>query len=913
MILENAPEIPKTVASALSTVVLPFAFSAASERSLASLLFNYSQFLSNNPDTDLNALAWTLISQRSVFTHKVCFTAQNSSELRAKLDDELEHRPNGTSRSISSRLSTKPRHIMGIFTGQGAQWAAMGYDLISQSSVGKSTLKILEQSLASLPADHRPQWSLEAELSAPAATSRIAEAILSQPLCTAIQIILVDHLRAIGVYFSSVVGHSSGEIGAAYAAGFISADAAIKIAYYRGFFASLAGAGKKGAMIAVGVSRADALEFCQLSEFNGRIVVAASNSSTSVTLSGDEDAVNEAKDYFEAKEIFARVLKVDTAYHSHHMLPCSAPYLLALKNCNIELLPRSDVSCTWYSSVNEGQIMSSSEALLGPYWMDNMLNAVLFSQAIEASLSAGAYDIAIEVGPHPALKGPALQTIQEVTEAKKPMPYLGLFGRGKTGIETFGDALGSLWMQFGSKSFDAASYYQVFHGDAPPSTLQGLPTYPWDHERTLWYESRASRETRCRVDAPHELLGIVTADQAEGEYKWRNYLKLNEIPWLSGHQIQGQTIYPAAGYLVMALEATKTVASGKEVRLIEIKDFKILQAISINDDDSGVETLFGITNVVSDAKSGALSADFACHACLSRDTGSLVLVSLGKIVLHFGLPSATILPSRSLAVINDLREVNIDTFYDSLGEVGYGYTGPFKGISFLEQKLDTATGLILDANSTVSNSSMMMHPGTLDSAIQTLFACLGTPGDGSLWTLHVPVTIRNIRVNPATCSITADGLKTEVIFDAALAESTSDTLCGDVTLYDIDSRNAICQIEGIEVKPLMPATPADDRLLFHELVWGTAEPDASLVYRKAEFAAAEMQKAETLEKICLFYLNQLLDTVTTEEKVETSWHGKKILAFARHVVDETKAGRHMSCRPEWLDYTWADIQAVADQ
>ena len=405
----------------------------------------------------------------------------------------------------------------------------------------------------------------------------------------------------------------------------------------------------------------------------------------------------------------------------------------------------------------------------------------------------------------------------------------------------------------------------------------------------------------------------MTADQAEGEYKWRNYLKLNEIPWLSGHQIQGQTIYPAAGYLVMALEATKTVASGKEVRLIEIKDFKILQAISINDDDSGVETLFGITNVVSDAKSGALSADFACHACLSRDTGSLVLVSLGKIVLHFGLPSATILPSRSLAVINDLREVNIDTFYDSLGEVGYGYTGPFKGISFLEQKLDTATGLILDANSTVSNSSMMMHPGTLDSAIQTLFACLGTPGDGSLWTLHVPVTIRNIRVNPATCSITADGLKTEVIFDAALAESTSDTLCGDVTLYDIDSRNAICQIEGIEVKPLMPATPADDRLLFHELVWGTAEPDASLVYRKAEFAAAEMQKAETLEKICLFYLNQLLDTVTTEEKVETSWHGKKILAFARHVVDETKAGRHMSCRPEWLDYTWADIQAVADQ
>ncbi|KAK0101698.1 hypothetical protein ONS95_006853 [Cadophora gregata] len=913
VILENAPALPTTQASELSTIVLPFIFSAASERSLGSLLFNYSQFLSNKPDMDLHALSWTLVSRRSVFTHKVCFTAQSSSELRAKLDDELEHRANGTSISISLRPSTKPQRILGVFTGQGAQWAAMGWDLISKSSVGKSTLRSLEQSLASLPADHRPQWTLEAELSAPASTSRIAEAIISQPLCTAIQIILVDHLRAIGVNFSAVVGHSSGEIGAAYAAGFISADAAIKVAYYRGFFANLAGAGRKGAMIAVGLSRTEAVEFCQLPQYLGRIVIAASNSSTSVTLSGDDDAVQEAKDYFEAKEIFARILKVDTAYHSHHMLPCSAPYLQALKDCNIELLPRSDGACTWYSSVYEGEEMDAREALLGSYWMDNMLNAVLFSQSVEASLAKDSYDVAIELGPHPALKGPVLQTIQEITEAKKPMPYFGLFGRGKTGIETFADTLGSLWMHLGSKSFDAGTYSQIFHGTGPRSTVQDLPTYPWDHERTLWYESRASRETRCRVDPPHELLGIITTDQAEGEYKWRNYLKLNEIPWLSGHQIQGQIIFPAAGYLVMALEASKTVAAGKEVRLIEIKDFRILQAISINDDDSGVETLFGISNIVSDAKRDVLTADFVCHACLSRDTGSLVLVSLGKIILYSGSPSRTILPRRRLVVINDLREVNIDTLYKSLEDVGYGYTGPFKGISFLEQKLDTATGLLVDANSSASNSSLMMHPGTLDSAIQTLFACLGTPGDGSLWTLHVPVTIRNIRVNPAICANTNDDQRNEVIFDAVLVESKSDTLCGDVTLYDIQSLDAICQIEGIEVKPLMPATPADDRQLFHELVWGTAEPDASLVYRKSDFSTAEMQKAETLEKICLYYLKQLLDSVTLEEMEQTTWHGKKILAFATHVVDETKAGRHPSCKSEWLDHSWANIQAVADQ
>ncbi|XMA13947.1 hypothetical protein WAI453_006738 [Rhynchosporium graminicola] len=909
VILENAPELIERTSSISPIVALPFTYSAASEGSLWSLLANHSQFLAKSPEVNLNDLAWTLLSRRSVFSHKISFTAQTTTELQAKLDDELEHRADGTSRAISSRPINTPKRILGIFTGQGAQWPGMGWDLISKSSLGMKTLRELEESLASLPADHRPQWSLQTELSAPAATSCVAEAIISQPLCTAIQIILVDHLRAAGIQFSGVVGHSSGEIGAAYAAGFISADAAIKIAYYRGFFAHLAGAGVEGSMIAVGISRADAVDFCQLPQFSGRVVVAASNSPTSVTMSGNASAILETREYFEGKEIFARILKVDTAYHSHHMIPCSEPYLQALKDCDFELLARTDNACTWFSSVYEGKVMEAQDALLGPYWKENMLKPVLFSQAVEASLMDGSYDVAFEVGPHPALKAPALQTTQEKTGARKPVLYIGLLGRGRTGIETFADALGSFWMQFGSKSFDAASFNALFSQDTPPRAVQDLPTYPWNHERTLWFESRGSRETRCRAEAPHELLGIMTSDQAEGECKWRNYLKLNEIPWLSGHQIQGQTIFPAAGYLVMALEASKTVAKGREVRLIEVKDFKIFQAIPINDDDSGVEILFTITNVSFDAKRNILTADFICHACLSKDTGSLVLVSSGTLNLILGSPSATILPSRSLAVINDLREVNIDYFYDSLGKVGYGYTGPFKGISYLEQKLDTSTGLITDANFTASNQSMMMHPGTLDSAIQTLFACLGTPGDGSLWTIHVPVSIKSIRINPLTCS---NHFERQLLFDASLAENASDTLCGDVSLYDIDTRNAICQIEGIEVTPLMPATPADDRLLFHELVWGTAEPDAKLVYRKSAFSKAEMLRAETLEKVCLWYLKQMLETLTEEEKEETSWHGKRILAFAEHVVGETREGRHKSCKVEWLGNTWNDIQMVAD-
>ena len=129
---------------------------------------------------------------------------------------------------------------------------------------------------------------------------------------------MVDILKSAGIRFKSVVGHSSGEIAAAYAAGFISAKDAIRIAYYRGVTAKLASGenGIKGAMMAVGTSEEDAAELCDLPMFEGRIAVAAVNSSSSVTISGDSDAIAEAQKVLVEEKKFARALKVDTAYHS---------------------------------------------------------------------------------------------------------------------------------------------------------------------------------------------------------------------------------------------------------------------------------------------------------------------------------------------------------------------------------------------------------------------------------------------------------------------------------------------------------------------------------------------------------------------------------------------------------------------
>lgn len=278
----------------------------------------------------------------------------------------------------------------------------MGQCLMQRCPLFRDTIEIMEQSLAQLP--DPPEWSLKQELMAPPAQSRLSEAELSLPICAAIQVGLVRLLSQVGISFHTVVGHSGGEIGAAYAAGKISATDAVKIAYYRGIVCKLAiGADeKRGAMIAVGFGYEEGINFCLSARLKGRLTVAASNSPKSVTLSGDEDAVTEAKKILDEEGLFNRVLKVDTAYHSSHMLPCAVPYTAQLVNCNIRA-GKGNGTTAWVSSVYEDSKTMTSEQdtdLQAAYWTDNLIGRVLFSQALERALDdgRGALDLILEVG-----------------------------------------------------------------------------------------------------------------------------------------------------------------------------------------------------------------------------------------------------------------------------------------------------------------------------------------------------------------------------------------------------------------------------------------------------------------------------------------------------------------------------------
>ncbi|KAL7781092.1 polyketide synthase [Trichoderma afarasin] len=778
-----------------------------------------SEALKAGKITNLSNLAWTMQCRRTQFPYKMY-----------KLDD-VESKSNSIATKGIHVTEDLPARILGVFTGQGAQWPSMGRRLYEKSSTFKCTIDRLEESLKNLP--DAPSWSLVSELMAPPEKSRIHEAAISQPLCTALQVALVDLLYASGITFSAVVGHSSGEIGAAYAAGYIEAADAIRIAYYRGVHAHLAGGpnGQKGKMMAVGMGLEQARAFCSQDKLAGRIHVAASNSRSSVTLSGDADAVDEAKELLDSQQSFARLLKVDKAYHSHHMQPCAGPYLESLQKLNIQI-STDKLKCKWYSSVygSNGRSIDNTDAFKDIYWVDNMVKPVLFSQAIDRAVTEEhCHDIALEVGPHFALKAPASESLKNLT--------------GQDDMEAFSDALGFIWSKFQSPSpvVDFAGFRKACFGDdvGRAMTLKGLPPYPWDHASKLWKESRKSRIYRSRKNPIHELLGYPTS---HGN---------NQMEWLRGHIFQNQVLFPAAGYVSMAYEASiRLAAEHEEVRLVELEDLVIHRAITLEDDAAGTEVTFTIR--VIDRTSDNITAEYSCYSCKVD----------GEVTEHSESTNFTghALPPR-IAPKLPMKPVGVDRLYKYMEQVGLRYTGDFT-IEAVERRLNV----------------LRLHPATLDAAFHGIFTALAFPGDGQLWTPYLPTNVRP--------SAFADA-SSELLADCYLRDANSKKIQGDI------------QLHALTCSSFTKATPQNDHIA------SGIDPE------KIEYLTEEeVEYGDTCERLAYFYHRRLRDAIKPEDIPKMDEHFQiQFDWIVNYLLPKIEAGQHPRIKKEWVTDTAEDAAA----
>ncbi|KAF1848288.1 putative polyketide synthase [Cucurbitaria berberidis CBS 394.84] len=907
VIVESFEGIEQTAPIETSSPCLaPLTLSAGNEQSLKANMQSLLKYLQTEPDIQMKDLVWTYLKKRSDLGTRRAIVGKTIPTVVAALEREISLIEKKEGLAVSSGLNKKPS-VMGIFTGQGAQWPAMGKLLIDSVPLAKVIAESLDESLKTLPEEYRPKWTLQEQLSLEGTESNVANATFSQPLCCAVQIILVQLLKAAGLEFKAVVGHSSGEIACAYAANFVTASQAIRIAYLRGLTSKLAASpnGTEGAMMAVGTSMEDAEALCALEMFEGRISVAASNGPESCTVSGDKDAIEEAREILEDESKFARVLKVDKAYHSHHMQPCAAPYVDVLKQCGCDI-PEADgpPTSTWISSVYDGRVMTPKDCK-AEYWKDNLVSPVLFSQAVEQTMIKHApLDLGIEVGCHPALKTPCLDTIENCYSSS--IPYTGCMERGKDNVDSFTSCLRYVWEHFGSASINLSSLYDKLSLDANIIDLSKMiPTYTWDHSRSYRKESRVTQSFLHGSTAPHLLLGKLSAQSTATNAQWHSFLRVRDFDWLDGHALQGQTVFPGAGYVVMGFEAAMHASGNREIELLECLRLSIDKAVTFEDEDSLVEL-----NLTLNAKASGLTHatyEFTIDSCLARENG-LTSSASGEIVVTYGTASNDALP-KAQDEPPHMSKIGIDRFYRVLEEIGYGYTKQFRGLTSMKRADSKAMGDVNFPQLEDGSHRLVLHPATLDVAFQTFIGAYSAPGDRRLRSLLVPTQIDRIALNPNL----ARKAPAVVGFNSTSLDAVKNSIGGNIEIFEPTSRSTILQVEGLSFKPFSPPTAADDRKMYSKWEWGPLNPDKVLDDPQYWSTKEEEKEVVVMERVTYFYIRSFLAGLTVEDRDEAAFHYQKQIEWCEHIVAESKSGRLPCYVSAWEFDTEAEIHSLIEQ
>lgn len=621
----------------------PFLFkvSAADDTSLEQLLSRFADYVEASKPS-LPDLANTLLSRRSTLKRSVFFVAQTHEEAVAKL----------RSGSLIPRTTREEgfQEVAFVYTGQGAQWAQMGNSLIHQSPFFKAILVECERILATLP--DKPSWSIIEELSKVKDESQVYESEYSQPLCTALQVGLTALWRSWGLVPKVVLGHSSGEIGAAYAAGLISLQDAIIIAYYRGLVLAKSPMSSlplvaPGSMCAVGLGEEDARSL--LVKYSNRVKLAAINSPSNCTFSGDADAIKDIMDCCFKLGVFCRELRVDRAYHSHHMLPAASRYEDALISTNIT--PRSCATRgEMFSSVTGRRL--AQEDCSPTYWRENMVSTVQFSSAMEACLDNNPnISVVVEVGPHPALKAPVLEILRKM--GRDSIAYCSSCSRGIEDLEALLENAGVIvghGVLLKAANINARENVDGLECNYEyRDCLTDLPSYQWNHSMSFWEESRVSRNVRYRQFPRHQLLGSRQVADIPSRPSWRNLFMLREIPWLMEMKMSGTSAMPTAAYILMALEAGRQLqkSDGLTTSVLGFSDFVFEDPFPLalfRDTDTMIEFQFIARQIEKDKSFDfeILSAAAGCQTAWTRHcTGTLHLSSNSTSQVHASASSLT--------------------------------------------------------------------------------------------------------------------------------------------------------------------------------------------------------------------------------------------------------------------------------
>jgi thioester reductase-like protein len=496
--------------------------SAFNESALQTQAESYLTFLDNQTNSlaDITASAG---SRREHFDHRLVIIGRDADDLRSRLSDFLNNSVNQPC-LITGQPAAQPSRPVFVFTGQGAQWWGMGRQLLEREPLFRQTVQIIDDLFQPLSG-----WSLLTEMTRLESDSLINRTDIAQPAIFSLQVALAELWAAWGIRPAKVIGHSVGEVSAAYVAGIYTLADAVKIIYHRSRLQNQTAG--QGSMAAVGLSQTEALQ--AIAGCEDLVQVGAINSPRMVTLTGAAAQVEEITSKLESAGTFVRRLPINYAFHSYQMDSIREELLTALK----DIQPQP--SHIPFISTVTGEIMKG-ESMDAAYWWDNVRQPVRFFSAL-TDLIQSRDTTFLELGPHPALQNSIHDCLTEQNHAGYVFHSL----RRDT-----------------DESLELLSNLAELHVYGLPINWSvvnqsngryvRLPGYPWQRKK-YWLDSELHRRNDLESLA-HPLLGMrLPAPQPT----WEHQIDPRVLDYLNDHKIWDSIVFPAAGYGEMGLAVAR--------------------------------------------------------------------------------------------------------------------------------------------------------------------------------------------------------------------------------------------------------------------------------------------------------------------------------------------------------------------
>ncbi|KAI1151541.1 hypothetical protein F4825DRAFT_354477 [Nemania diffusa] len=862
-------------------------WSASDEQALRRTLQQYDSYIeahiAGNTEK-VKELAYTLASRRShMLWRAFSVTSDDFSTTSTK---SLTSKPVRTSAEVSLAF---------VFTGQGAQYVNMGLALM-QYPIYAATLRRIDNIYRDLGCE----WSIFDQIRKP---ENIDRPEYSQPLSTALQISLVELLKSFGICPKAVIGHSSGEIAAAYTTGSLTLKSACKISYFRGQLAGRlkAKAASVGAMISVNLPQDQVRDYLKAMgnpDAEDSVQIACINSPLNCTLSGPERAIDAVKQSLEADGIFAQKLKTGVAYHSSYMLIIANDYLSRMGTLEAE---NARPTIPMISTVT-GQLVRPSVLVTGQYWVNNLVSPVRFSDAIQiatqkaSTLKVGLGSITdiVEIGPHAALKRPIQDTVNQVGNRKQTR-YASALYRSKDAVESTLELLGHLFCH--GHEFNISEANRLLSSSIP-SFLVDCPEYPFDTSHTYWAESRLSRDFRLREPVSGDFLGWRFHDWNPLEPRWRNLWSVETTPWIGDHVVSNTIIYPAAGMLIMAMEAAREMAiDNRVISGYYIKEAHFLSPIVVKEAwEHKTETMLHLRPIQKSYEKQSTWSDIKLFARYDNRWNECFRATIQiqyeqqRAEVDNGM-ERRLAEDQAMLRYNDALDActtKIDSraFYKDSDKHGIKYGEWFQLLEDI--RWDGKATSLARVNVTPKHQASLVHPAVLDAAFHALRVSI-TKGLTAVSATHVPMSLHDGWFSASGWQAS----HTSSVRYLTVASSGAGREAKEGTIYALaDDNSVLCKM-----RRLVTAQVSKDDL--------SAQAHKKLLYGVEWQPQLSLLDAEQLRRTCGD------DTFSKDEKYVVDWHDKltfalntslcrtlKQLTASDRLRVPTSLARHIS----WMEY-----------